>query len=251
MTSPDLSGMNTKTSPIAVLALAVAVIMGGWFIGHGYRSGQTADRFVTVKGLAERDVTADLALWPLQLVAASDRLADAQASLDGDEASVLAFLAEHGIDASHVALQGVEVTDNMANQYGPGERTGPRYVVQQALMVRSEDPAAIQRASQSIGDLVGAGVVLKSGQGWGPAQPTYVFKRLNDLKPEMIAEATAAAREAARQFAADSDTELGGIRRANQGVFVILPRDEAPGIQEPTQLEKTVRVVATIDYYLE
>jgi len=67
----------------------------------------------------------------------------------------------------------------------------------------------------------------------------------------MIAEATASAREAARQFALDSDSDLGGIRRANQGVFVILPRDEAPGIQEQTQREKTVRVVATIDYYLE
>lgn len=240
-----------KTSPLGVLALALAIIMGGWFIGHGYRSGQTVDRYVTVKGLAERDVSADLAIWPLQLVAASDRLADAQASIDRDETAVLAFLGEHGVDTSLVSVQGVEVTDNMANQYGPGERTGPRYVVQQVLMVRSDDPEAIERASQDVGDLVGAGVVLKSGQGWGPAQPTYLFKRLNELKPEMIAEATSAAREAARQFAADSDTDLGGIRRANQGVFVILPRDEAPGIQEQTQREKTIRVVATIDYYLD
>lgn len=242
-----------KSTPIALLVLvsAVAIAVGGWFIGHGYRSGQTADRYVTVKGLAERDVTADLAIWPLQLVAASDRLAEAQASIDRDEATVLSFLASQGIDTTSVFVQGVEVTDNMANLHRPGDLVGPRYVVQQALMVRSEDPAAIQRASQAVGELVAGGVVLKSGQGWGPAQPTYLFKRLNELKPEMIAEATAAAREAARQFAADSETELGGIRRANQGVFVILPRDEAPGIQEQAQLEKTVRVVATIDYYLE
>lgn len=240
-----------KPTPLAILSLAVALIMSGWFIGHGYRSGQTVDRFVTVKGLAERDVTADLAIWPLQLVGASDRLVEAQASIDRDEAAVLAFLASHGIDTSRVSVQGVEVTDNLASQYRPEGLAGPRYVVQQVLMVRSDDAEAIERASQAVGDLVGDGVVLKSGQGWGPAQPTYLFKRLNDLKPEMIAEATASAREAARQFAADSDTELGGIRRANQGVFVILPRDEAPGIQEQTQREKTVRVVATIDYYLE
>jgi len=240
-----------KTTPLAVLVLAVSIMIGGYFIGHGYRSGQTADRYVTVKGLAERDVTADLAIWPLQLVAASNRLDEAQASIDRDEARVLAFLAVHGIDTSTVSVQGVEVTDNMANQYRPGDFTGPRYVVQQVLMVRSEDPAAIELAAQAVGDLVADGVVLKSGQGWGPAQPTYLFKRLNELKPEMIAEATASAREAARQFALDSDSDLGGIRRANQGVFVILPRDEAPGIQEQTQREKTVRVVATIDYYLE
>jgi hypothetical protein len=67
----------------------------------------------------------------------------------------------------------------------------------------------------------------------------------------MIAEATANARRAAEQFAEDSGSRIGGIRRANQGVFVILPRDQAPGIEEGGQLHKTVRVVSTIQYLLE
>jgi hypothetical protein len=93
---------------------------------------------------------------------------------------------------------------------------------------------------------------LSSGYGpGGPAgTPTFLFTRLNELKPAMIAEATAAAREAAEQFAADAKTTLGGIRQANQGIFVILPRDQASGITEESQLYKTVRVVATVDYYL-
>ena len=66
----------------------------------------------------------------------------------------------------------------------------------------------------------------------------------------MIADATARAREAASQFARDSHSDLGGIRQANQGVFEILPRDQAPGIVEASQIAKVVRVVATIDYYL-
>ena len=52
-------------------------------------------------------------------------------------------------------------------------------------------------------------------------------------------------------MAADSRSRLGGIRRANQGVFVILPRDAAAGISEEAQLHKTVRVVATVEYYLD
>jgi hypothetical protein len=118
-------------------------------------------------------------------------------------------------------------------------------------MVRSDDPATVYAASQDMGELVEAGIVLSSGTGYGPAAPTFLFTRLNDLKPEMIAEATASAREAAEQFAADSRSGVGGIRRANQGVFVILPRDQAPGITEGAQLHKTVRVVSTIDYYLK
>jgi len=93
--------------------------------------------------------------------------------------------------------------------------------------------------------------VLGTGGGYGDNTPTFLFTRLNDLKPAMIAEATARAREAATQFAKDADSRLGGIRRANQGVFVILPRDQAPGIQEERQLRKILRVVSTIDYYLK
>jgi hypothetical protein len=59
------------------------------------------------------------------------------------------------------------------------------------------------------------------------------------------------AREAAEQFARDAQSRLGGIRRANQGVFVILPRDQAPGLSEESQLFKTVRVVTSVDYYLK
>lgn len=80
--------------------------------------------------------------------------------------------------------------------------------------------------------------------------PTYLFNGLNDIKPDMIAEATASARKAAAHFARDANTELGGLRRANQGVFQILARDQAPGVMEEQQPVKTVRVVSTVEYYL-
>jgi hypothetical protein len=232
------------------LIVAAGVSLAGWFVGHGFVSSRTVDRFVTVKGLSERDVVADLALWPLQIVASADDLGGAQATIDRGAAAVIEFLARHDIDTSQVEVQGVEVTDRTANQFGEAAASGPRYVVQQRLMVRSDDPIRIHVASQWVGELVTAGVVLRSGTGWGPATPTFLFKELNTLKPGMIAEATASAREAAEQFAADSRSRLGGIRRANQGVFVILPRDVAAGVSEETQLNKTVRVVATVEYYL-
>jgi uncharacterized protein len=74
---------------------------------------------------------------------------------------------------------------------------------------------------------------------------------LSTLKPTVIADATARAREAAEQFARDSYSDLGAIRQASQGVFEILPSDQAPGITEESQIAKAVRVVSTIDYYLK
>jgi hypothetical protein len=116
--------------------------------------------------------------------------------------------------------------------------------------VRSTNPDLVLAASQRVAELVSAGVVLSSGDAGGGG-PTFVFTGLNNLKPAMIAEATAQAREAAEQFARDSHSEVGGIRQASQGIFEILPRDQAPGISEESQVDKTVRVVSTIDYLLK
>jgi hypothetical protein len=233
------------------IALAVGVALGGFFVGRGFVQARTVDRFVTVKGVAEREVKADLALWPIRFVAASNDLRQAQAEIARSTRQVVALLARHAIDTSTVEVLGLEVQDAYANPYREGPVTN-RFIVTQTIMVRSTVPDSIMAASQRVGDLLEAGVLLSSGYGpGGPAgTPTFLFTRLNDLKPAMIAEATAAAREAAEQFAADAQTTLGGIRQANQGVFVILPRDQASGVTEESQLFKTVRVVATVDYYL-
>jgi hypothetical protein len=242
--------MNNNTNLIAAVFIALGVAIAGLLIGRGFVLSRTQDRFVKVKGVAERDVTADLALWPLQVVATNDDLEAAQADLDGYVAEIKSFLKKHGIDASTVENQGLQVTDRKARSYGGQQQPETRFVVQQTVMVRTDDVQAVFEAGQASGELVEAGVVIASGSGYGPAQPTYLFNGLNDVKPEMIAEATAAAREAAEKFAEDAQSRLGGIRRANQGVFVILPRDQAPGIRESMQVNKTVRVVVTIDYYL-
>jgi len=132
-----------------------------------------------------------------------------------------------------------------------GERAGSRYVIRQTVVVRSLKPELILTASQRVGELVSAGVVLSSGGDDGSGGPTFVFTGLNKLKPQMIGEATARARESAEQFARDSHSDIGGIRNASQGVFEILPRDQAQGISEASQIIKTVRVVSTIDYSLK
>jgi hypothetical protein len=231
------------------IVLGIGIAVAGWFVGDGFVKGREADRFVTVKGVSERDVRADLALWPLRFVATNDDLGQAQATIKQSHQNVLAFLERHGIDRAAAEIQMLEVNDLLANPYRSGS-TQSRYIITQTLMVRTQDTGTIEKASQAVGELVDAGVVLSSTG--GPASgPTFLFAGLNQLKPEMIAEATAEARRAAEQFAKDSGSRIGSIRRANQGVFVILARDRAPGIMEESQLQKTVRVVSTIEYCLK
>lgn len=239
-----------KTVPALILgaALVIAAMGAATLVSQGLTDLRTGDRYVTVKGVAERNVEADLAIWPIRFVATGTTLAEAREQTRASREAIMAFLKLQAIDTANVELSNLDVTDTRANPY-PGQNTEQKFIINQTLMVRSDNIDRIRQAAQNIGDLLDSGVVLSSN--YGPSGPTYLFNGLNDIKPAMIAEATAAAREAAQQFARDASTELGGLRRANQGVFQILPRDQAPGFSEEQQPDKTVRVVSTVEYYLQ
>lgn len=246
--------MRIDRLTVQATILAVGIAVGGWLAGNGFARARAGDRYVTVKGVAEREVRADLAIWPLRVVGADNDLTAANDKMARSVAGVRAFLVRHGIDTSQVQMTDFSVADANANQYGSDRTPANRYVVHQTVLVRSSAPDKVLAASQQISELAAIGVVISSGNseyGPGGGGPTFSFSGLNKLKPEMIADATARARESAAQFARDSHSDLGGIRQANQGIFEILPRDQAPGITESNQVTKVVRVVATIDYYLK
>ncbi len=233
---------------LAALVLAAGVAVAGWFVGGGFTQARLGDRFVTVKGLSEREVRADLALWPIRFVATGDDLGQVQAKIVADAGAVADFLTAQGFGPDEFESQSLQVTDLLAQPY----RSGPvesRFIIAQLIMVRSAEVDRVAAASRETSRLVDVGVVL-TAEGFPVTGPIYLFTRLNDLKPEMIAEATARAREGAEQFAADSGSRVGGIRQANQGVFQILLRDNAPGLAEHEQVNKTVRIVSTLDYFL-
>ena len=237
-----------------LVALLIALILAagsaatGWYAGQGLVKSRLGDRFVSVKGLSERNVKSDLALWPIRIVAAGNDLASVQTKLKADRAAIESFLTARGFSADEFQVQSFEVNDLYANVY----RSGPvenRFIVAQLFMVRSADVDRVAEAARNAGELVDQGVVISNEM--GPSRPSYLFTRLNDIKPQMIDEATVEAQRAAEQFANNSNSQLGGIRRANQGLFQILPRDQAPGISETDQIEKTVRIVTSIDYFLK
>ena len=225
--------------------VAAGIATGGHLLGKQIYDSRIGDRFVTVKGLAEREVTADLSIWPLRVSATGDDLMTVQVKIEADVTQISLFLASRGFSLEEVQPQRVEVTDLLAQTYRQEGASENRYIIQQTVMIRTANVNLVDQISRDVGELVKRGVVLSDGSG-----PTYLFTKLNEVKPSMIAEAMVNARAGAEQFATDSASRVGGIRRANQGVFVILPRDETDGVWEPTQLHKKVRVVSTIEYYL-
>lgn len=220
--------------------LSVGMMVGGYLLGNGLLRAKDAERAVTVRGLAEKDVTADLATWTISYSAASTNLAEAQAKVRGDTVSIEAFFKDLGFPADALQPTGANVT-SFTNE---GITT---YTVRQRLALRTTDIALAQKAVARQFDLVGRGVFLEEGSGMA-----YTFTKLNDIKPEMVAAATKDARAAAQQFAKDSDSSVGKIRDATQGYFEVAARDgDAGGWGSADSPYKKVRVVTTVSFTLD
>jgi hypothetical protein len=220
--------------------LAIGMIAGGYLLGNGLVRAKQADRSVTVRGLAERDVKADLATWTIAYSATGGDLSTAQASVDRDTNSIRAFFKELGFPDDALQPSGVNVSQ--FSQDGV-----PIFTVRQRISLRTNDIARAERAVRRQFELVRRGVVLEEGSGMA-----YTFTGLNAIKPAMVAEATKDARAAAEQFAEDSGTGVGGIKSATQGYFSIDARDgdSAGGWGVSDSPFKKVRVVTTVDFYL-
>lgn len=222
------------------LLLGGGLVVSAAVLGHALVEVRTADRYVTVRGLAEREVSADLAVWPIRFSVTGDDLKSVHAGVERASRAVGDYLAEHGFAAHDLHASPVAISDlrsRSATEPSPAER----YAAEATLTLRSSRVDAVRNAVGAAGGLVEKGVALRPGY---PPGAQYFFTGLSDIKPAMIAEATRDARRAAARFAEDSGSLVGGIRRASQGYFAIEDRDPfAPEY-------KRVRVVATVEYFL-
>jgi uncharacterized protein len=146
-----------------------------------------SDRYVTVKGLVERKVKSDLAIWPLSYKEAGDDLSVVYAKTESDKKAVLQFLDQQSIQPAEIEMGVVHVVDTQANEYGGGNRAPRRYIVEQQVTVRTSRVDQVVAAAQKTMQLLQKGIVLGGNPGQGVA---YIFTGLNSIKPDMITEAT-------------------------------------------------------------
>lgn len=230
--------------PPALVATGLA--LAGWAIGCGIHQISAAQRSVAVRGFAEREVKADLAIWNIGYVGTGNDLAAIQDKIESDSILIREFLQRSGITANEIIELPTSMTDLLSRDYRPEGASQGRYIVNAGLRVRSSKVDIVSRLSGAqIGVLIKSGVTLRESQ-----PPVYLYTKLKDIKPQMVAEASEDARKAAAQFARDSKAKLGGMKSATQGVFQFLPRDQADGVQESYEINKTARVVTTVNYFL-
>jgi hypothetical protein len=228
---------------IKVLVLSLALVLAGFFIGNMHKIGKKYDRYVHVKGLSEREVAADLAVWPIQITLTGNDLTSLKRRIEQQNKQLNDFFLDQGFEAQDLTKGMTNIQDAHANIYNSAnQRPEYRYLAVSEFTVRTKDIKRLQSALTASLELISKGILLGSKNTWRPIE--YIFTGLNQLKPSMIEEATVNAREVAEKFARDSGSGVGKIRVARQGLFTISDRDQN------TPEVKIVRVVSTIDFQL-
>lgn len=225
---------------LAGLAIMVGLMFLGAMLPQAVKQFRSYERTVNVKGLCEKEVPADKVIWPLAFKAVGDNLEPLNAEIDRKTAEIKKFLTDGGINPSEITVSLPSISDKFTQEYGSNDRRY-RYVAKEIVTVCTKDVDKVLALMASQNKLLRAGITLEDD--W-ESRPEFSFEGLNDVKPEMIEEATKNAREVALKFAKDSESRLGKIKQATQGTFSISDRDSN------TPQIKNVRVVTNVTYYL-
>jgi hypothetical protein len=235
--------VNNKSSAFILgffIFLGLAAL--GYFLDTAAMDFKQYDRSVTVKGLSEREFKADIVIWPIEFTLADNDLEQLYGTIDSHTSKIKSFLEVNNIRPEEISFLSPSITDKTAQQYSGAQAPRYRYSAIQTVTVYSKNIDAARGVMSKLSELGKQGIVF-SGGGY-QYQTEYIFTRLNEVKPDMIEEATRKAREVAEKFASDSQSKLGKIKKASQGQFSIYARDKSnPHI-------KKVRVVSTVQYYL-
>lgn len=233
--------MRQSPGLISFIVIALGLAASGYLAGDGFLRARKLDRTVVVKGLSEREVPADVAIWPVRFVTAGNNLEALYDTIDSQSKRVTAFLQERGFSEEEIGVAAPAIVDKQAQAYRDASFAF-RFSAAQNITVYTEAIERVRQSQRELNVLGQTGIVI-SGDDY-QARTQFLFNGLNELKPGMIEEATRNAREVAEKFAMDSSSILGKIKTARQGQFSISDRDSnTPHI-------KRVRVVSTIEYYL-
>lgn len=238
----EFKGVVLKRSVFEAVVVALGLVLLGRGVGAALVQTKEMERVVTVRGLSERNLPADQVIWPLLYKELGNDLTQLHRTLEKKNGALLSFLLQNGLDSGEVTLAAPSIKDLEADRYD-NSQFPYRYKATSVVTVASNKVELVQQLMGRQAELLLQGIAL-SGEEWN-SRTLFNFTGLNSIKPEMIEEATRAARQAAVKFADDSGSRLGKIRSATQGQFTIVNRDDnTPHI-------KTVRVVTTVDFYLE
>ncbi|MEE9429955.1 MAG: SIMPL domain-containing protein [Melioribacteraceae bacterium] len=237
-----MSNSKTKEALILGIFIFLGLAVLGYFISKSILNVKSLERTITVKGLSEKEVSANIAIWPIKFSEAGNNLLSLTSSINEKNKRVIAFLNNNGFTNAEISVSAPSIIDKQTDQYSNQQQIRYRYFGSSVINIYTNNISTVKSVQKKIGELSVFGIVMTTDDYQYKTQ--FLFTKLNDVKPSMIEEATRNARQVAEKFAADSDSKLGKIKSARQGQFSIYDRDSnTPEI-------KKVRIVSTLVYYL-
>lgn len=247
---------NKSLSKSIILGLSIlsGLLLLGFFIFKGLKTFSDKDRVVTVKGLAEMNMTATSATIFLNFSFSGDDLQNVIEQTENKKNAIIDYLVNLGYSKNDIASYNMDVTDRQKyyeTQWIDGEEVEvkiDRYTIYQSLSFQSKEVETTEsKIAKMKLDLVRKNLTSE-------ISTNYTFPELNSIKPQLIAESTKNARIAGEQFANDSQAELGKIKTASQGQISIAGQyyyeEEASESPKEPYIQKA-RVVSTIVFFLE
>lgn len=241
-------------SIILALSILIGLFLLGFFIFKGLKTFSDKDRVVTVKGLAEMNMTATLATVSLDFSFSGDNLQEIMKQTENKKNAILNYLTNIGYNKNDITINNTIVTDREKYyeiQWQNNQQVQVkinRYTISQSLTLQSKDVRNTEnKIAQMKLDLVSKDLTCN-------VNSEYTFPELNSIKPQLIAESTKNARIAGEQFANDSQAKLGKIKTASQGQITIAGQyyyDEETSEKPKEPYIQKARVVSTIVFFLE
>jgi hypothetical protein len=237
-----MDNSNVKAALILGVFISIGLATLGYLIGNGIVKIKAMERTIEVKGLSEREVPANIAIWPIKFNEADNDLTKLFTTIQSKNAKVIEFLKRSGFKDNEISTAAPAIFDRQAQEHEGSDKGKFRYSGSSTITVYSENVDLVRKTMANLVELGKEGIAI-SGQNY-QSKADFVFTKLNEIKPIMIEEATKNARAVAEKFAQDSKSKLGKIKTASQGQFSIDDRDSnTPHI-------KKIRVVSSLSYYL-
>jgi len=217
--------MKENIKILIAIAIVIGLALNGIFIGRALQRFKKEDRSISVKGFSEREVKANLAVWTIKTRITTNDIAAGSRQIEIDKNKITGFLIQKGIKENEIFQQDLKVVDKMAREYGDNNIGEFRYIIENSILVRSSNVDTVQAVKRMTDELLKMGVVISNVNEYMPSVQ-YLYTDLNNIKPEMLSEATQNARKAALEFTKESNVSLGNLKKASQGLFTIVDRDD-------------------------
>jgi hypothetical protein len=205
-----------RTFPAIVLC--AAIIVASLILGNSWKRTHTDKERIRVTGMAKKNFEADLIVWRGQFKKKAFTMQEAYASIKKDASLTHDYLVKKGVNEKEMVFSSVNIIKDYRYVSGPqgqGSQVFDGYSLTQRIEIESKEVDKIEKISREVTELIDLGVEFYS------QYPEYYYTKLSDLKIEMLAQASADARQRAEKIAEKAGSKLGPLRNASMGIFQI------------------------------